>query len=206
MGEPDDVGLPLHFVDVTHDGLKVARSFGDAKGEFIPGRSSQIALSWELSPAADGGFWSQDVLRYRIRKWSADGRLQLVLERSPTWFGPQESMSIGTPEQPPRAVSKGLSEADGLVWSVVHVPGPDWKNAWPKGAPLSGELQGGAINVLKLYETRVEAIDPRTHRVIGRVELPENTLAVLPGAKIVTYTEDSNGFPILTVLTLSIKR
>lgn len=203
---PNNAGMPLHFVDLSSRGLRLTRSFGLYNGDIADDPYAQMGLSWHLARSGDGGFWTAELLQYRLRKWSPDGDVIMDYERRPDWFPPQMIISPGTPHEPPPPAMRGISEQDTLVWTFIHVPDRRWAQAWPKDAPVKGEVRGSSVDFSRLFDTIVEALDIRTRRVTARTRLSDYSLNALEGGRLVTTQTDSSGYPQVTILSLSLHR
>jgi hypothetical protein len=204
--KPDAAGLPLHFVDLDTGGQKVIQSFGPKSATATSDLNAQLGLSWLTTTSGSGGFWTEELLAYRVRRWSRDGQLEIDLERRPEWFVPQAVLSAGDATHPPSPFPVGLSEQGELVWTFTNVADANWRKAWPPEAATQREVLGSRIDYTQLFDTMVEVIDTKTRRVVARTRLPEYAISVLPGARLAVYREDADGFPLIEILQMSVKR
>jgi hypothetical protein len=197
---PADAGWPLHMMTFDRSPAQILRSFGPDGGDFSNSQSGE-ALTWSLSPARDGGFWSADLVQYRIIQWTADGRMVRYLERRPAWFdGPQQGNLIGSPRKPPLPHVVGIAEdTDGLLWMFLGVAAVTWPQAWPAIAPGTSEIAARSIKFESLFGTTIEVVDPRAGRVVARRTIDECVIGALPGRRAAIYRVDSDGFPRIII-------
>lgn len=112
-------------------------------------------------------------------KWKGNTLERLrTLRRDPSWFHGESNAAIGAaprngrPWIPPSPAVVGIEEDDeGLLWAYVRVPAPGWRDAWSR---VKLDIDAGRqprLNDLrweKLYDTRIEVIDPVAGRVLAR--------------------------------------
>jgi hypothetical protein len=201
---PANMGRPLHVFRIDSSGTKVERSFGSHVDQASSG-SSSAPFMWDLSPAANGRFWSAERLAYRLQLWDYNGTSLLSLERQPDWFRPQTDAFMGDAARPPKPTGAGISADGDILWTFIHVPDPaNWKRVWPKFA--AGGDSREAPDVAQLYDTIVEAIDVTSRRVIVRTRFPEYVLNTLPGGRVAMLHHDDDGEAKLQIFTLRLRR
>ncbi len=158
------VGLPIHMVG--DDGF-IRRSFGSE--EAIRQFRNPTLMRRSLASAGDAAVWSAELNRYRIQRWQVDGRLEETLERSVDWMRPQEEYGLRGPNVEP---APGLvfihTDSEGLIWTIVRVPDPEWKKAFAPGRDPYGRPTSMATDLNKAFDTIVEVIDPGDARVVRR--------------------------------------
>jgi hypothetical protein len=201
------VGWPLHLVSFGRRGddnkAYVVTSFGPGDGSARP--SDGMVRSWYVTPSKDG-FWAAPPTSYRVLKWKRKG-LEMVqtLRRDPSWFRGESSGTLGGPERtgapwrPPGPIVVGIEEdSEGLLWAYLNVPGPSWKEAWTL---VKRDLDAGKqprmsdLGWEKLYQTRIEVIDPAAGRVLARTVLDGFLAINAPGGhRLAVYaTDDARG-------------
>ena len=199
---PASAGWPLHRVSFAGAAVELLSSFGLGDGAVLPDeRPATQIVARSRSPNT---FWSADRNRYRVSLWSETGTLLQSFERSPPWFKAQ-SPTLGNWDTPPSPVIAGIWEdTAGLLWVFANVPRASWKEAWP--ARRSSELSVRQVAFEKLFQTRVEVIDPRTRRVLARQLYDEFVFDVLPGPRAVSYVVDDLGVPSILVTRFNLVR
>ena len=200
---PANMGRPLHVFRIDSSGTKVERSFGS---HVDPARSgpSSAPFKWDLSPTANGRFWSAERLTYRLQLWDSAGTSLLSLERQPEWFRPQTDAFMGDASRPPKPTGAGISAGSDILWSFVHVPDPNSRREWSKFAAKADSREGP--DVAQLYDTIVEAIDVVSRRVVARTQLSEYVLNTLPGGRVVMLHHDDDGEAKLQIVTFHLRR
>lgn len=202
---PASEGWTLHAASAQQAELKVNKSFGNEK--LTGDQSSTMAKYQRVTPANDGGFWSADILRYRLTHFSKDGTALNTIERKPDWFPTPSDDNIGTPTQPPPPKLIAIWQApDGLLWVFGRVAGKHWSEAWPKLAPGAKEVNFSALAFEKMYGTVIEVIDPVTRNVISTAALDEYITDVLPNGNVAIYSVDGARASHLSVVRLSLAR
>lgn len=198
------VGWPLHVLSFAGGTARVARSFGANRGELRPGPPDPLVRA--LSSASRGTVWSGEKLRYRLMEWGPTEGLVRMLERSPVWFSGQSSGErlLGTPSTPPPpAVLYTEMDDSGRLWVFVRVAAPTWQIGWPRSVPAEAmEVSVGDIRIDRLFETRIEVIDPAAARVVARYELAPYVVGALRGGRAAFYTPAADGTPRISVVQL----
>lgn len=203
IGLPNSVGWPLHRVSFATNQANVLSSFGPDSGEVRPHEGPR--LQQVLGRSQHGGFWSADVLRYRITRWSSQGEKTATLERRPRWFSGESKFWVGNPSTPPPPAISAIVEDDaGNVWVFVRIAAPTWREAWPKNVGMEVDLN--KMSFEKMFHTTIEVIEPGTRRVISRTTLPHWLIAALPGMRAAAYTVDEGGVPHVEVIELKLQR
>ncbi|MGH7470688.1 MAG: hypothetical protein ACRENP_22295 [Longimicrobiales bacterium] len=193
---------PLSTVTFAGGTVRMVRSFGKHPGEELP----QI---WEVRASlvrARDQVWEVPNTRYRLTLWDTTGAIVRVLERRPSWFSEPTTQS-GGPDRPPGPVVSGLAmDEQGLLWVVINVAAPTWRDAWPKISAGTREVPSDAIQREKMYRTIIEVIDPRSARVVARTSLDDYVVAAFPGRKAAIYYTDADGTPHFSIVQLSLER
>jgi hypothetical protein len=191
--------LPLHRVSFAGADVTTTAHFGrldpnPMRGPFAPQQ--------RLSPARAGAVWATEVEWYRITLWSATGEPLTTLERKPTWFS--ERGSMGSPTTPPTASIAAIHEdpQTGQLWVFAQVPAATWREAWPAVQPGATDISSRSIAREKLYDTRVEVLDPKAGRVVAVGAVRGMVLNALPGNRITTYVVDSADIPHINIVAL----
>ena len=198
-------GLALHFASAEQSDFKVVRSFGPGKIP-VPQRATMASFQ-RVTPAKDGGYWSADILRYRISHFAKDGTLIGTIERAPDWFAVPSGDNDGTPTMPPPPKIFAIWQApDGLLWVFGRVAGKRWQEGWPKLAPGVTEVNLSALHVDKMFGTVVEVLDPITRLVVSSAPFDDYISNVLPNGNVAVFAVDSAGVPHLSIRRLSLVR
>jgi hypothetical protein len=203
VGTPGDVGWPLHVLSFSGSSVEMSRSFGPDRGDVSPFEASK--LDQVLAGARDGGFWTADVLRYRLTKWSATERKERSYVRTPGWFAKPSVAWIGNPTTPPPpAISAIAEDSDGLLWVCVRVAAPTWREGWPSGK--GAEFLYNKMSFDKMFQTTIEVIDPQARRVLARTTVPHWIVAALPGRRLAGYATDAEGEPHVEIFDVMLMR
>ena len=152
---------------------------------FKAGRLVTTAIAPQRSPfridrplrrlgSSPGGFVASWLTRYRMEKWSGDGRLTEVLERSAEWFPPRPVTQItrGPPTQvkPDPVFAAVAGDGHGRIWTIVHVADPDWRPIpnRPDGIPMHPDsLVAIGVSIDDLHDSVVEVIDAQNNKVVA---------------------------------------
>lgn len=203
IGTPSSIGWPLHLVAFDAIEARVVSSFGPDSGEVRPFEGP--TLHQQLTRPRSGSFWSADILRYRLSRWSTTGDRLATLERRPGWFSTPSRFWIGNPQTPPPpAISAIAQDDDGLLWVFVRIPAPTWREVWPHAAER--EYRYNELQLEKMFHTTIEVIDPSAKRVVARLTLPYWIIESMPGNRAAAYTVDSNGVPHVDIFAFEIAR
>lgn len=156
----------------------------------IPGYASQrLALRRRVAVAADGDIWAARVTRYRIDKWSPDGRRIARIERAAPWFHPWEG-SPGSPrEVRPLPVIAGIRDwGDGLLMVVLRVADDEWRPMRPARIVQDHEVTSAAQNE-RLFDTVIEVLDTHAGTVVARTRVDERMTTLVGRNEVASYAE-----------------
>ncbi len=194
---PASAGWPLHLATFVGAEVVQTHSFGLEQGALRPNAPMDQA---QKLAAARAGFWSADVFRYRVSRWSRDGRLEVSMQRKPSWFSQASSDWIGNPTTPPPPKVVGIYEApDGLLWVYVQVPARSWKEAWPTTTQGAKEVSTRKIRFDKLYSTIVEIVDPKSQAVVAHQALSDHVVSVLVDGRLALYSVSEDDDPQIAI-------
>jgi hypothetical protein len=196
VGTPEGAGWPLHVISLAGESGLVLKSFGPGSGDFIPELNPFVRLQ-PLSASRGGGAWSIRLLSYTVYQWTGALRLGTTFVRRPAWFPGEVKLGIGHPDEPPPPhMVDVMEDSTGLLWVASRVESDRWKSAWGFGARRSS--QGYAlkdVDILKLWRTVIEVIDPKARAVVRRIVVNDYVVGFLPGGRVATYEEGSDGEP-----------
>lgn len=196
---PRSDGWPIHLVSLagtagSGEG-KVLRSFAQANGKSPP---DDNLFPWFVALASDG-FWAAPPTSYELVHWKRDGLVETrTLRRQPNWFR-ESSASIGNPAiggvaaTPPSPAITGIEEDEaGLLWVYTHVPSPSWQETWSAfNEKPRMQVRPSEVHLEKLYQTRIEVIDPKAGRVLTRTTVDGFFVVnAMPGHRLAVYTTD----------------
>lgn len=162
-----------------------------------------------LAVTRDGGFLSVEPFGYVIKRydralrevWRHENRdffLPLDRDESPTsgWDGRTPTMEV-------RAI---WEDASGLILTATLVPSPTWRRE-VASAPTSSLAPDGtrlfphqAKN--RRFHTRIEVIDPTSHRVLAWRVLPFMAVHHIGGSELLTYEETDQGLPVMRAFSV----
>jgi hypothetical protein len=163
----DAVGYPLHRVGI--DG-EVRASFGSDAPRVGPGLDPDL----RKLARTPGGVWAGFLQRYRIERWTLEGRRELTLVRDAPWFEPY-ARARPAPGEPPRPTLMALREdARGRLWTLVRVADPAWERAtvYPVDSALRRRDPVAQYDLAELYDTIVEVFDVRCGTLLLSERLP----------------------------------
>lgn len=158
----ESAGLPLHLISERG---RLVRSFGAVDQAYRA--DDQIGLARQIA-ATESGVWSAPLHDYRIELWSLNGDLVKTLDREVDWFESTEfEKGRGVRrDKPPRCqVAEFRIDERGLMWTMVWVPDPEWKES----IYVTKDERGGErllANHDDYHDTVIEVIDPETGRVL----------------------------------------
>jgi hypothetical protein len=153
-----------HVVNVVDSTGKVGVSFG---GTGKPVDYSVFhARHRVIAVGPDDGIWTGYMEKYELEKYDADGRLLVTLSRMADWFMPHSEIRgpRDVNSDPPNPKLRELTvDSEGLVWAVVWVADPNWKEGVPDVFDPYGLNDDDRV-----YDTILEAIDPANGKVLAR--------------------------------------
>ncbi len=198
-------GFPLHLVSFDSTAVKVARSFGPDRGLLRPGARGTTIHS--TARGTRGSLLTANAEQFRLFVWSAEGDLLSSITRSAAWFPETGAARIGSPERPPTpAVLAVEVDRDGLFWVFVRVPADRWQQAWasvPKGAQ---EVRRDQLDYARLFNTRVEVIDPAAGALLTTTLIPGLAVAALGDGSVAVFGTSLSGEPTLRIDQLRLHR
>jgi hypothetical protein len=201
-----DVGWPLHVLDMSGAAVRRLHSFGDNRGELRPGQNAALLRRFVL--VGGNAIWAMQVLKYQITRYHADGSIVSTIRRQPDWFSAESQWSLGNPRQPPSpALQAGAIRGDTL-WIVARAPRPDWQRAW-SGVPIPGvgELAPGrAPEPTRLHMARVEVIDMRSGTLLATRDFDGIIIGIDSGLRATIYDLERGLVPRLRVIELRLSR
>jgi hypothetical protein len=200
---PDDAGHPVHIV---HPNGGVVRSFGGSEKN----RSDRSSQGTMLASAPSGGFWVGPVhlghtsLSYRMELWRTDGTLVETVVRQAPWLRLPKPVGGFSPPDP--ALLGIWQDDDGILWTLLHVPGPTYNRGLAHTSEgKTGLADPAGMNLI--FDSVVEAIDLESGRVLARQRLPEGVLGLgADGGILSGMAPDAGGAPRVTLWRLSLSR
>ncbi len=179
----ESVGYPLHELSLIGDSATLTSSFGPDGGDLVPGASGPLRL--HLTTDTGGGFWTADVGRYRMLRWSSTRSIVDSIVRQARWFPGNSHPSIGGPRQAPNPMIVAIQrDQNGFLWVCTRVPREDWRPAWPEIVERLAEVSITPRLLRNLYTTVIEVIDPANRTLIAQHTVDELALALLPGGRL----------------------
>jgi len=205
-------GWPLHLVDMSGATAQIVKSFGANHGEMRLGQSA--SLFQYLTHPREGRFWAGSMVRYEIQGWSSSGTLIKSVERTPEWFGSQVNpYSIGNRNTPPPPKMRGISDADGDLWIVFHVPQINWREAWvgvptlpPSSAPREVPSGRYSPSPTKLLRTRIDVLDIENGTLLSSAFIDRLVMNAFADGYFAAWHEDANGVPAILIYRARLTR
>ena len=196
-------GWPFHFL--ARGMGSITKSFGSME----PGAPGSAPAPGRLTMATsrDHGFWTVDLLEYRLTQWDSTGRPRQILVGDPAWWTdpPQPSQRDTAAVPPHTGIRRVYEDPSGLLWVMTLVPGPRWREGWGRKLPDGGYLVSG-IRFDLLHDTMIEVIDPRSARLVTSIRLSGYISEYLGPDEILQTTEDASGVPKALVRRIRLDR
>lgn len=156
-----------------------------------------------IAPADGGTVWVTWLDRYRIERWDRTGKQTQVIEPRVTWFPPATSDPVpgqADERKPFPSLSHVYQESDSVLWAVVVLADANWKAA-------SGSSTGRVVERRRLslaenapfYDTVIEALDPRTGRVLASVRRDEFFARVRGGPYLARFRSEESGEDVVEI-------
>ncbi len=146
--------------------------------------------------SAGGAYWAARVNEYKVRLVDTAGVVIRSISRAAPWFvtWTADSQNLMSGVMPPRLVA--VHEVpDSILWIVVIVAKEVKQAAAPSQLMHDGELSGKAIGqMLSRHETRVEAIDLTTGKLVASQAFPAIFMILRSGHTAIIRI-DSSGDP-----------
>ena len=173
------------------------QSFGAEQPVFLPGDVEGVVRT--LAPARGGGVWSVPALRsYQLERWSADGRLERRLVRSPAWFPAVTTQELSLDRTPAPYVTSLAEDGAGRLWVLSLLADRRWKSALRQVG--TGETRRWEIDDQDRFrDTMLEVVDPVAGRVVTRVRLEEPWNWVTEDGHLLRVTERDDGAWMIAV-------
>jgi len=150
-----------HVVNVVDSTGSVRVGFGGS-GRPIDLREGGHVRHRVIAVDHDDNVWIGYQEKYKLEKYSADGRLLQSMSRMADWFVPHTNIlpPRDVNSDPPNPKFRELTvDNDGMLWAMVWVADPDWKEGYDPYALMDDD---------KVYDTVLERIDPASGRVFAR--------------------------------------
>lgn len=198
--DTDRVGHPYHRIDATGS----SGYFGADPNEPLRPGDVSGAVRW-MTPARGSQFWSlRHAHRYSLELWDADGTLHKRYTRTADWFAEYDRSTTLAPGNPPQSRGMGVwfDQRTGLVWTIVHVADPRWRD----GVGPVRRAEGGEYLPVhdrqRVYDAIVEVIDVDAGRVLARQRF-DHTIDIPIGAGLFAGARETPyGEPYLEVWRL----
>lgn len=169
-----DREVPPRFFGPILDGPEVAPSSSAFR---------KLALNRE------GKIWALNQGLYQLELWRRDGQLDRVLSREASWF---ETRGVS------RSLVAGITEQDGLLWTVINVP--------KRTIELSRDAPMTNAWLNQNYDTRIEVIDPATGQLVVSQRFPGYIRGFFDGILAIGSSEDRAGTEYLNVWRVQLVR
>lgn len=192
------IGLPLHIVDKSG---QLVRSFGADSQRVERGRGFD---GFRIVTSASGStFWSARINEYLVEEWDTTGSRLLQIRRQADWF-PKWTFApgaLGQVAQPPNIFDLRLT--GDTLWVFIRVTDQQWRP--PAKQVGTGERVIPDTRRDTLFDTVVELIDVRRHRLIASHRFPEHLLGLVGDDLVATYEEDRSGNPRYVIWRISVQ-
>ncbi len=146
-----------------------------------------------LAESRGDRFWVAPFNRYELQLWDTAGRQQRTIVRDAPWFRPYvEQTSVETVRPQPQLKSVREDDA-GLLWVALLVADLRW-------APVPLSRAAEALDGNRVWDTRIEALDPRSASLLATYTT-DNVLGKVMASQPMfsSYRTDANGYVIWTL-------
>ena len=197
----DGTVYPLQVVSFEKDVAAVTRSFGP------PTRAFRGITHHVLATGASGVVVSASPLAYQLHLWSSSGAPLQTLVRRPAWFADSSSGRVGTPQTPPAPLIQTLGvDRAGYIWVFIRVAATSWQTSWAAVPAGAREVSSRELDDGRLFDTRVEVIDPARGRVVARETVSGLVSAWLGDGEVAVYGASGSDDAVLRVDKLRLTR
>lgn len=144
-------------------------------------------------PGMEATFWAASMWRYAVDEWSVRGAsdrslaLKRTLAREADWFPahPEFSADVYESVPPPAALHHVWEDDEGLLWTYVLLPDPDWRPGIPFNPRPTWHRD--------TFDHRVEVVDPSSGRLVAVGEHEERLSPVCGSKLMYAVTETPAG-------------
>jgi hypothetical protein len=189
----------MKLVSYAGDRIAIAKSFGPIHSGGL--NAMPRCAMHTFSVPATGTLWAAPTdCGYEFSEYRVDGTSVRRLERRPDWFPEGGRGSIGSPSRAPEPRLSAISRDDrGLLWLYIQIPRPAWKEGWPQASSGQREIRSRDIQLEKMYDMRIEVIDPAIGKVVARQSFPGYVLDVLRSGRVAFRERGVDGDEITVV-------
>jgi hypothetical protein len=195
-------GYPLHIIEPSGS---LSRSIGTDAPAYHRGSPSVSRRSFW--PASSTSIWTADIVRYRIQQWSLAGAKLKEIVRNVDWFRPHTTFPYPADrasQPPPPGVISVHQDSTGLLWTLVRVPDPRWKNAVGPRQNVLGRTVTGVLDRDRYWDTLVEVLDPTTGNLVASLRVDVVLQRFVANRSAFHYYEDSVGEPTIVIWRFSL--
>jgi len=198
-------GMTIHLASFAGEDVRITQSFSSADGSTRPGVRPQGFHMLDLSPS--GLIVSAGPSPFVVQRWTRDGAEHSRIARRAGWFPDSGAARIGTPNSPPTpAVTAMYVDGDGLIWVFIRQAAASWRAGWA-GVPADArEVSRSQLDYGRLFDTRVEVIDPVRRRVIATTRIAGLAFAAPGDGSVAMYRSDVAGEPSVSVERYRLER
>lgn len=190
------VGAPFH---VMGQGPGLESSFPNAGGRYRVDERHLLQRSLTIDDSVS--FWAAHPTQYELERWTHAGKLTKTLYRTADWFPPHFRLSrFRKHQKPPPTLQAVHRSSDGLIWVLIHVADDRWQTNFDMTAPDDVAFNG---NMTRHFDSILEAIDPRSQRVLGSQRYDEYIAGFTTAGRAVVYGVSVDGVPYLDIWTLT---
>ena len=193
---PERVGYPFQLVDRSG---KIVRSLGSLNPQHRPKEEVKYMRSVASSPKGSL-FWTIGYGDYLMELWDTTGARLDALQRETKWFEPYVSeLWPITPDGPtPQSQVRIVKvDSENRIWTLVRKAKEDWRMILRS---LPGGHEEDASLIQNVYDWVLEIVDPDTGELlVSQVLEDREYVRFLDEDLIVSYREDSVGFPFLDI-------
>jgi len=179
---PALAGFPIHLADRSGE---ILRSFGTDVPQLR--EDMRLVTNRLVGRSLGEDIWAVAPGRYVIEKWQPrlGKRLESLAVQS-TWF--RESVRLEDDERiRPKPIILTLWEASDCLWVLLRDADSDWV------APASANVERSfdIVEAAKTYDWILEAIDPKSGRVLGSLRSKDPIIGMSPSPYFVVNAKKS---------------
>lgn len=192
-------GAAQDRIRVFDRAMTPVRSF--MSGEPVGLRVPVESLRRRLTVSMDGHVAVAHNDRYAVELWTVSGQHLETLTRSPDWFQPAPISPAGSRQPPSPRLETPRIDAEGRIWTVSHVPDPEWEDALADVTDLYGRTAVGVREGAEssLLDSVVEVLDPESATLLASLRIDAHVVFISSDGFAASYRQDDLGQPYIDI-------
>jgi hypothetical protein len=157
-----------------------------------------------ISSSRPNQFWSAVSHTFVMERWSVEGQRLTVFARQGPWLKVGVRDSDGTyGQEPTPTVADVREDADGRLWLLANLPHANWRRGLGNVNTARGFAHFPDRDFGRLYESRIEVIDPERGRLLQSVVLPGYARFFLSDRHVASLRFDEDGDAVVDVYVVA---